>query len=120
MAFGLPNDLVVRVQPDPGGARVDSRAIGRTPMPDLGANCGRIERLIGLCAARFDLRQSADSKLSHSGWAKRRSPMSQFQQIYLDGVVAAFSLFIVMLAGTSIWSRMKGRPLPGSSRQDFA
>lgn len=34
--------------------------------------------------------------------------MSQFQQIYLDGVVVAFSLFIVMLAGTSIWSRMKG------------
>ncbi len=48
LAFGLPNDLVVRVQPDPLGARVDLRAIGRTPTPDLGANCGRIERLIGL------------------------------------------------------------------------
>ena len=48
LAFGLPNDLVVRVQPDPRGARVDLRAIGRTPTPDLGANCGRIERLIGL------------------------------------------------------------------------
>jgi hypothetical protein len=34
--------------------------------------------------------------------------MSQFQHIYLDGVIAAFSLFAIVLAGTSVWSKLKG------------
>ena len=46
-AFDIPTDLVVRVSPAQGGARVDMRAIGRAALPDLGANCGRIQRLLG-------------------------------------------------------------------------
>ncbi len=34
--------------------------------------------------------------------------MSQFQQIYLDGVIAACTLFAITLAGTTIWSKLKG------------
>lgn len=33
--------------------------------------------------------------------------MTQFQHIYLDGVIAAFSMFAIVLAGTSVWSRLK-------------
>ncbi|MDO8380072.1 DUF1499 domain-containing protein, partial [Phenylobacterium sp.] len=47
LAFGLKNDVVVRVLPAPQGARIDVRAIGRAPVPDLGANCARVTGLIG-------------------------------------------------------------------------
>lgn len=33
--------------------------------------------------------------------------MAGAQQIYLYGVIGAFSLFAVVLAGTSIWSKGK-------------
>jgi fatty-acyl-CoA synthase len=46
-AFDMPTDLVVRVSPAEGGARIDMRAIGRAALPDLGANCGRIRHLLG-------------------------------------------------------------------------
>jgi len=46
-AFDIPTDLVVRIAPANGGARIDIRAIGRAALPDLGANCGRIRRLLG-------------------------------------------------------------------------
>ncbi|WP_421934911.1 long-chain-fatty-acid--CoA ligase [Phenylobacterium sp.] len=46
-AFGLKNDVVVRVLPAPQGARIDVRAIGRVPVPDFGANCARVTELIG-------------------------------------------------------------------------
>ena len=46
-AFGLKNDVVVRVLPAPQGSRIDVRAIGRDPVPDFGANCARVTELIG-------------------------------------------------------------------------
>ncbi|MES2342908.1 MAG: long-chain-fatty-acid--CoA ligase [Pseudomonadota bacterium] len=47
LAFGLKNDVVVRVLPAPQGARIDVRAIGRVPVADFGANCARVTELIG-------------------------------------------------------------------------
>ncbi|MDZ4053537.1 MAG: DUF1499 domain-containing protein, partial [Phenylobacterium sp.] len=47
LAFGLKNDVVVRVLPAPQGSRIDVRAIGRVPVSDLGANCARVTELIG-------------------------------------------------------------------------
>ncbi|KSB87613.1 fatty-acyl-CoA synthase [Caulobacter vibrioides] len=40
--YGLRDDLVVRVRPDAGGARVDVRSIARDEGGDLGRNCGRV------------------------------------------------------------------------------
>ncbi|MCI3131649.1 DUF1499 domain-containing protein [Phenylobacterium aquaticum] len=47
LLFGLRSDVVVRILPDPRGARIDMRAVDRAPTPDLGANCTRIGRLMG-------------------------------------------------------------------------
>ncbi|WP_340647381.1 long-chain-fatty-acid--CoA ligase [Phenylobacterium sp.] len=47
LAFGLKNDVVVRVLPAPQGSRIDVRAIGRVPVADFGANCARVTGLIG-------------------------------------------------------------------------
>uniref|UniRef100_UPI0026EA87AD AMP-binding protein n=2 Tax=Phenylobacterium aquaticum TaxID=1763816 RepID=UPI0026EA87AD len=47
LLFGLRSDVVVRILPDPRGARIDVRAVDRAPTPDLGANCSRIGRLMG-------------------------------------------------------------------------
>ena len=46
-AFGLKNDVVVRVLPTLQGSRIDVRAIGRVPVADFGANCARVTELIG-------------------------------------------------------------------------
>jgi fatty-acyl-CoA synthase len=40
--YGLKDDLVVRVRPDAGGARVDVRSVARDEGGDLGRNCGRV------------------------------------------------------------------------------
>lgn len=44
--YGLKDDLVVRVRPDAGGARVDVRSIARDEGGDLGRNCGRVTGLL--------------------------------------------------------------------------
>jgi fatty-acyl-CoA synthase len=51
LGFGIPTDLVVRVAPVAQGARIDMRAIGRAALPDMGANCGRIGRLMASISA---------------------------------------------------------------------
>ncbi|MDG2530295.1 long-chain-fatty-acid--CoA ligase [Caulobacter endophyticus] len=40
--YGLRDDVVVRIRPDAGGARVDVRSIAREEGGDLGRNCGRV------------------------------------------------------------------------------
>jgi fatty-acyl-CoA synthase len=44
--YGLRDDVVVRVRPDAGGARVDVRSIARDEGGDLGRNCGRVTGLL--------------------------------------------------------------------------
>jgi len=44
--YGLRDDVVVRVRPDAGGARVDLRSIARDEGGDLGRNCGRVTGLL--------------------------------------------------------------------------
>ncbi|PVM87355.1 long-chain-fatty-acid--CoA ligase [Caulobacter endophyticus] len=44
--YGLQDDVVVRVRPDAGGARVDVRSIARDEGGDLGRNCGRVAGLL--------------------------------------------------------------------------
>jgi fatty-acyl-CoA synthase len=43
--YGFKDDVVVRVQPDGSGARIDLRSVSRVGMSDLGQNCKRITRL---------------------------------------------------------------------------
>ena len=53
--FGFKDDIVVRVRPAPGGARVDVRSVSRVGLGDLGANAARIrEFLARLRAASAD------------------------------------------------------------------
>jgi uncharacterized protein (DUF1499 family) len=40
--FGFKDDVVIRVQPDPGGSRVDIRSTSRVGVGDVGANARRI------------------------------------------------------------------------------
>ncbi|PVM92616.1 fatty-acyl-CoA synthase [Caulobacter radicis] len=44
--YGLKDDVVVRVRPDAGGARVDVRSVARDEGGDLGRNCGRVTGLL--------------------------------------------------------------------------
>jgi fatty-acyl-CoA synthase len=43
--YGFKDDVVVRVQPDGSGTRIDLRSVSRVGMSDLGANCKRITSL---------------------------------------------------------------------------
>ena len=53
--FGFKDDIVVRVRPATGGARVDVRSVSRLGLGDLGANAARIrEFLVRLRAASAD------------------------------------------------------------------
>ena len=53
--FGFKDDIVVRVRPATGGARVDVRSVSRVGLGDLGANAARIrEFLARLRAASAD------------------------------------------------------------------
>ena len=43
--LGFKDDVVVRVRPDPKGARIDLRSVSRQGQNDLGANCRRVAEL---------------------------------------------------------------------------
>lgn len=43
--YGFKDDIVVRVQPDGSGARIDMRSVSRVGISDLGQNCKRITAL---------------------------------------------------------------------------
>jgi fatty-acyl-CoA synthase len=43
--YGFKDDVVVRVQPDGSGSRIDMRSVSRVGMSDLGQNCKRITAL---------------------------------------------------------------------------
>ncbi len=45
LIYGIPSDLVVRLQPQANGTRIDMRAISRISQPDLGGNCALIGKL---------------------------------------------------------------------------
>ena len=42
--FGFKDDVVIRVRPDPKGAKVDVRSVSRVGRGDVGANAARIRR----------------------------------------------------------------------------
>lgn len=44
--FGFKDDVVIRVQPDPGGSRVDIRSTSRVGVGDVGANAKRIREFM--------------------------------------------------------------------------
>jgi hypothetical protein len=44
--MGFRDDVVVRIRPAPGGARVDARSASRYGRSDLGANARRIRALL--------------------------------------------------------------------------
>ena len=46
LIYGFKDDLVLRIQPQGLGSRIDVRSIGRLPRPDLGANCRRATALL--------------------------------------------------------------------------
>jgi fatty-acyl-CoA synthase len=43
--YGFKDDLMVRVQPDGSGSRIDIRSVSRVGMSDLGANCKRVSAI---------------------------------------------------------------------------
>jgi uncharacterized protein (DUF1499 family) len=47
MWFGFKDDIVIRIQPDPEGSRVDVRSVSRVGLSDLGANAKRIRAFLG-------------------------------------------------------------------------
>ena len=49
--FGFKDDVVVRIQPGPGGSRVDVRSVSRVGRSDVGTNARRIEEYLELLAA---------------------------------------------------------------------
>ena len=48
--FGFKDDVVIRVQPDPEGSRVDVRSVSRVGLSDLGANAKRIREFLARLA----------------------------------------------------------------------
>jgi uncharacterized protein (DUF1499 family) len=44
--YGLVSDIVVRVEPDSRGSRIDVRSTSRTATPDMGANANRVKDLL--------------------------------------------------------------------------
>lgn len=44
--FGFKDDIVIRVQPDNQGSRIDLRSVSRVGRSDLGANAKRISRFV--------------------------------------------------------------------------
>ena len=44
--YGFKDDIVVRVQPDGSGSRIDLRSVSRVGMSDLGQNCKRVTALV--------------------------------------------------------------------------
>jgi len=44
--YGFKDDLMVRVQPDGSGSRIDIRSISRVGVSDLGQNCKRVTALV--------------------------------------------------------------------------
>lgn len=44
--FGFKDDVVIRVQPDPRGSRVDIRSVSRVGVGDIGANARRIREYV--------------------------------------------------------------------------
>lgn len=51
--FGFVDDVVIRVQPDGAGTRVDVRSVSRVGRSDLGANARRIRRYVESLTARL-------------------------------------------------------------------
>ncbi len=52
--FGFIDDVVVRVRPAGGGARIDVRSVSRVGMSDLGANASRVRKYFVELNARLD------------------------------------------------------------------
>ncbi|HEX6860695.1 MAG TPA: DUF1499 domain-containing protein [Caulobacteraceae bacterium] len=44
--YGFKDDLVVRVQPDGSGSRIDIRSVSRVGISDLGQNCQRVSAIV--------------------------------------------------------------------------
>ncbi len=51
--FGFRDDVVIRVQPDADGARLDMRSASRVGRSDLGTNAQRIDRFLSALDARL-------------------------------------------------------------------
>ena len=49
--FGFKDDVVIRVEPDPAGSRVDMRSVSRVGQSDVGANARRIRTYLARLAA---------------------------------------------------------------------
>ena len=45
--FGFKDDVVVRIEPDPAGSRVDVRSVSRVGGSDVGTNARRIRKFLG-------------------------------------------------------------------------
>ncbi len=44
--FGFKDDILIRIQPDGGGCRIDVRSVSRVGLSDLGANAKRVRDLL--------------------------------------------------------------------------
>ncbi len=44
--FGFKDDIVIRVQPAPGGSRIDMRSLSRVGLSDIGTNANRIRTFL--------------------------------------------------------------------------
>ncbi|MDI1253050.1 DUF1499 domain-containing protein [Thermomonas sp.] len=44
--FGFKDDVVIRIEPDAAGSRVDVRSVSRVGMSDVGANAARIRKFL--------------------------------------------------------------------------
>lgn len=57
--FGLKEDILIRVQPDEAGVRIDVRSVSRDGMSDLGSNAKRIRNLLDEMEVRLSRGASA-------------------------------------------------------------
>ena len=48
--FGFKDDIVIRVEPDPAGSRVDVRSVSRVGESDVGTNARRIRAYLARLA----------------------------------------------------------------------
>jgi uncharacterized protein (DUF1499 family) len=49
--FGFKDDVVIRIEPDPAGSRVDVRSVSRVGGSDVGTNAKRIRAYLARLAA---------------------------------------------------------------------
>jgi uncharacterized protein (DUF1499 family) len=49
--FGFKDDVVIRIEPDPAGSRVDMRSVSRVGESDVGTNARRIRAYLARLAA---------------------------------------------------------------------